>query len=92
MSNSPRLKVPVAQTDFERVGMEFLRDEADERARGAVVGDDVMAIDGHLAGRGIDDAADDADQRRLAGPVRAEQRKDFAALDVEVDGFERLKA
>ena len=30
---------------------------------------------------GVDDAADDADQRRLAGAVRAEQRENLAALD-----------
>ncbi len=33
-----------------------------------------------------------ADQRRLAGAVRAEQREDLAALDLEVDAVERLEA
>ena len=40
----------------------------------------------------IDDAADDADQRRLAGAVRAEQREDLAAPDLEVDVLQRLEA
>ena len=33
---------------------------------------------------GVDDAADDADERGLAGAVGAEQREDLAALDIEV--------
>ena len=41
---------------------------------------------------GVDDAADDVDQRRLAGAVRPEQREDLAAADVEVDVLERLEA
>ena len=41
---------------------------------------------------GVDDAADDADQRRLAGAVGAEQREDLAAPDLEVDVLERLEA
>ena len=39
-----------------------------------------------------DDAADDADQRRLAGAVRAEQREDLALADLEVDALQRLQA
>jgi hypothetical protein len=35
----------------------------------------------------VDDAADDADQRGLAGAVGAEQREDLAAADVQVDAF-----
>ena len=62
------------------------------RARGAVVRDDVMAVDRHGARGRLDDAADDADQRGLAGAVRAEQREDLAAADVEIDVLERLEA
>jgi hypothetical protein len=40
----------------------------------------------------IDDAADRADQGRLAGAVRTEQRKDLAAADFEVDVLQRLEA
>ena len=45
-----------------------------------------------LAGGRIDDAADDADQRRLAGAVRAEQRENLAAPDLQVDVLQRLEA
>jgi hypothetical protein len=67
---------------FEGVGGQFLRHQADQRARGAVVGDDVVAVDRTRARAGIDDAADDADQRGLAGAVGAEQGEDLAAADV----------
>src|SRR5207249_10823380 len=62
---------------FERVGRELLGYETDQRPRGAVVGDDVVAVDPNVAGRRIDDPADDANQRRLACAVGAEQRKDL---------------
>jgi hypothetical protein len=44
------------------------------------------------AGGRVDDAADDADQRRLAGPVGAEEREDLAAPDLQIDILERLEA
>jgi hypothetical protein len=76
---------------LEGVGRQLLRHEADHRAGGAVVPDDVVAVDRHGAGTGIDDAADDADQRRLAGAVRAEQAENLALADLQVDIFKRLK-
>ena len=79
LPNRPRLKLTVAHTRLERVGVQFLRHQADQRARGAIVGDDVVAVDRDGARGRIDDAADDADQRGLAGAVRAEQREDLAA-------------
>ena len=39
-----------------------------------------------------DDAADDADQRGLAGAVRTQQREDLALADLEVDALQRLQA
>ena len=45
-----------------------------------------------LPALGIDDAADDADQRGLAGAIGAQQRKDLATADVKVDAFQRLEA
>jgi len=51
-----------------------------------------VAVSQHRAVGGIDDAADDADQRRLARAVRPEQREDFAALDVQADILERLES
>ena len=62
------------------------------RARGAVVADDVVAVHRHRAARRIDDAADDVDQRGLAGAVRPEQGEDLAVRDVEIDVLERLEA
>ena len=70
---------------FERVGVQFLRHQPDQRARRAVIAVDVMAADGDAAFAQIGDAADDADQRGLAGAVRPEQRKNLAAPDLEVD-------
>jgi len=40
----------------------------------------------------IDDAADDADQRRLPCAVGTEQREDLSAADVQVDVLERQEA
>src|SRR6201999_2227598 len=77
---------------LERVGRELLRDQADLRARRAVVADDVVAVRAHAAARRVDDPADDADQRRLAGAVRPEQREDLTLLDLEIDLVERAKA
>ena len=92
LPNRPRLKRTVAHTRLERVGRQLLRHQADLAARGAVVAHDVVAVGEHRAGAGVDDAADDADQRGLAGAVGPEQREDLAAADVEVDVLERLEA
>jgi hypothetical protein len=51
-----------------------------------------VTVDEHLARARRDDAADDVDQRGLAGAVGPEQREDLAALDLEVDAFQRLQA
>src|SRR6266436_8088162 len=85
-----------AETDgrphrLERVRMQFLRHEPDQPARGAVITVYVMAADGDAAFAEIGDAADDADQSGLAGAVRAEQRENLAAFDVEVDVVQRLE-
>ena len=87
---------PAAERDrrphrLERVGVELLRHQADQRAGGAIVGEDVMAADRDRAGRRRHDPADDADQRGLAGAVRPEQRENLALVDVEVDALERLE-
>ena len=44
-----------------------------------------MTVDRHRPFSCIDDAADDADECRLACPVRAEQRKYLAAAKAQVD-------
>jgi hypothetical protein len=51
-----------------------------------------VAVDRDLALRGYQYAANNADQRGLAGPVRSQQRKYLAAADVEIDAAERLEA
>jgi hypothetical protein len=76
---------------FEGIGGEFLRHQTDQRAGGAVIGDDVVPADPHAARAGLDDAADDADQCRLAGTVGAEQGEDLAAADVQADALQRLE-
>jgi hypothetical protein len=76
---------------LEHVGRQFLRHQPDLRTRLAEVPDDVVAADQHLAGRRIDETADDRDQRRLAGAVRAEKREDLAFLDLQVDALQRLE-
>ena len=77
---------------FERRDRELLRHEADHGARRPVVRDDVVPADCHRARRRGDDAADDVDQRGLAGAVRPEQREDLAAADLQVDALQRLEA
>ena len=76
---------------FERVGRELLRHQADHRAHGAVVARDVEAGDRDRALVEPHDAADESDQRGLAGAVRAEQREDLALADIEVDELERTE-
>src|SRR5208282_372543 len=71
---------------------QLLRHQTDQRASGAIVRDDVMAGHRDAAAGRIDDAADDADQGRLAGAVRAEQRENLAVAYLQVDVLERLEA
>src|SRR6186997_2104821 len=77
---------------LESVGVEFLRHQSDQRAGRAIVLDDVMAVDRDLALRGHQYAANNADQRGLAGSVRSQQRKYFTATDVEIDAAKRLES
>ena len=51
-----------------------------------------MAVRYHYTSRGCYDSADDADQCRLARAVRAQQSKDFALADLEIDTLQRLNA
>jgi hypothetical protein len=85
LAEQPRLKVTVDQTVSNMRRSSAPAAPARSCARGAIVPHDVVAAGQHLCPSLVDDAADDADQRRLAGAVRAEQREDLAALDVEID-------
>ena len=72
--------------------MEFLRHQPDLFAGLAVILDDVEAVDADRPGARIDDAADDADKRRLAGAIGTEQCEYLAPLDIERDVFQGLEA
>src|SRR5471032_3632781 len=76
---------------LEGIGVQFLRYQADQGPRAAIRRDDVMAIDRYAALTRIGDAADDADQRGLAGAVRPQQREDLAAVDIQIDAIQRLE-
>src|ERR1700733_11629781 len=77
---------------LESVGVQFLRHESDHGARRPRIADDIVAADRDVAGAQIIDAANDADQRGLAGAVRSEQREDLALLDLQIDVLQRLEA
>jgi hypothetical protein len=79
-----------AETDgrpygLEGIGRELLRHETDQRSRGPERPDVVVPVHGHRARRGVHDAADDVDQRGLAGAVRTQQRQYFPVPYVEID-------
>src|SRR3546814_19070123 len=57
-----------------------------------LIADRIVPVDGDRARRRRHDAADDADQRRLARAVGAEQRENLAAFDVEIDRLQRAEA
>ena len=48
-----------------------------------------LAVHDHLAGRRLDQVADDPEERRLAAAGRADQRDELSGLDLEVDRIER---
>jgi len=92
LAKQPARKTHCRPDALESFVEQFLRHQSDLRAGGAVVLDDVVAVDQYATAAGIDDAADDADQRGLAGAVGAEQGEDLALADVEVDALERRVA
>ena len=92
LAEQPAGKAHGRRRRLEGVGGQFLRHQADQAARGAIVGEDVVAVDGDRARGRLHDAADDIDQRRLAGAVRPEQRKDLAVADLQVDVLQGLEA
>ncbi len=61
-------------------------------ARSRVGEADRDAVEQHLAAVRLDDAGEDVHQRRLPGAVFAEERVNFAALEIEVDAAQRLHA
>ena len=65
-----------------------LEDDADVAPVRRRVGD-VAAAEMDRPGRGLDEAAEDAEERRLARSRRPEQRDELARRDVEADPVER---
>src|SRR5690606_18156648 len=72
LAEQPPAEAYGAPNGFEGIGMQLLRHEAYQITGGAEVVDDVMAADGDPALARVDDATNDADQRRLAGAIRTE--------------------
>src|SRR3546814_16962621 len=68
----------------------MLRDEAHLEV-GDLEAGNVLTVEFDAAGVGKFQPRDDAQQRRLARPRRAEQREEFAVAHVEVDALQRGK-
>jgi hypothetical protein len=77
---------------LECIGGQFLWHQADLRPDDAVVARDLVIIYDHDSIACRDDAADDADQCRLARAVGTQQCKDFTFVDLKIDPLQRLKA
>ena len=74
----------------EPVEVELLRRQPDRLPRLAVVADRVVAEDLDRAAGRLRQPGRAVDQRRLAGPVGAEQAEELARLDLERDAAQRL--
>ena len=75
----------------ERVEHELLWHDAQHPARLSIAGHDVVPHDAGSAAVGAYEAGEDADQRRLAGTIGAQQSEELALLHHEVDRIERLQ-
>ena len=71
---------------IERVGLEHHGDAA--LGRRQIV--DVVAVDDDIAGRGVLQPRDDAQQRRFPAARRPHEHDEFAIPDVEVDALQHL--
>ena len=67
---------------LEGVRVQLLRHQADAGPGLAILGLVVSTVHQHLARRWLDDAADNADQRRLARAVGAQQGQDLPLADL----------
>ena len=74
---------------FKRFQRDFLRHKADQRAGLAVVGKNIIPADRDLARGQRGQPADHGNQRGLASPVRAQQRQNFAAADIQINPCQR---
>ena len=77
---------------FERLQRDLLGDQADQLARGAPVGADVVPAHADRATGRHHQPADDRDQRRLARPVGAQEGNDLSLVDGQGHVVQRLGA
>src|SRR6056297_1411693 len=77
---------------LERFKRDLLWHKADEAARGAVVGDDIVPADAGGTASRRNEPAERRDERRLARPIRAEQGENLPLLHIERDTLEGLEA
>src|SRR5262249_21882898 len=85
-----REEAQVLQAAHARVEVLVGEHQVDQRPDARPLPRDVEAEDGGAAAARSRAAAEDADRRRLAGAVVAEQAEDLALGDVERDAVERL--
>jgi len=64
------------------------RSKGDERIPAKIA--EWSVEDADVAGRGLEQACDDRDQRRLAAPGRPDQQRDLSRGDLDVDSVEHL--
>jgi hypothetical protein len=76
---------------LKRLSGQLLRDKSNPRTCLAELSGDVITVDEHLTTAGVDDAADDIDQRGLTSAIRAQQAEDLAAVDLEINILECLE-
>ena len=74
-----------APDTFEGIGRQFLWYQPDQLAGIAVIPGDVITINDDLAFARIDNTANNADQRGLAGTIWPQQRKYLAVTDIQID-------
>jgi hypothetical protein len=73
---------------LELVEVDLLRHQPDQRQRRLALAHQVVPEHADGARAHVDERGDDADQRRLAGAVGAQERKEVARLDRERDALE----
>ena len=63
---------------------EFLWHQANHAARGSELGHDIMTVDHRGAGTGVDNPADDRDQRGFTSAIGTEQGQDFTGRYLQI--------
>ena len=91
-AEQPSAEADRMQDGGENIERDLLRHQANNRSCGAIVAHDVVAVDQYPPRRHRHRAAGDADQRRLAGAVGAQEGENLAFGDLEIDRIERDQA